>query len=206
MCRMLKKLIAVLLILLLFVSTAFALTVSGGRYTVGEDIPAGYYTFAIEKGLTNLTVFGANYDDYETNGGLLLNILLDANKNPILGKVVLEEGNIVSFDKSLIIEKYVPADYSESEQFTLPGGRYTVGEDIPAGSFSVRIETGLANLTVWGANYNDYETNNGLLVNILLQASDSNNNEIGKLVLEEGNIIDFTAPLVFTKYHGLSFD
>lgn len=185
-------------IMIMTVPISFGVEVSGGRYFVGEDIPAGYYTFRIEDGATNVTIWGAGYQDYDTNGGLLLNTILEDPGNSFLAKVVLEEGNVVDFDHTLIIEKYEPQDYSEVDQFTLGGGRYIIGEDIPAGYYTFRIEDGSAYITLWGAEYQDYDTNGGLLLNIILEYP--SNSFLNKVVLEEGNVVDFDQTIVVEKY------
>lgn len=184
--------------------SALALDIPGGRYVVGEDIPAGAYTISIEQSSTNLSVWGAAYQDYDTNGGLLLNVLLSADSNPTLGKVVLEENNVIDFSQSIQMEKYNGLDVSFDEECVVPGGRYIVGEDIPAGSYTISIEQSSANLTVWGAAYHDYDANGGLLLNIFL--SKDSNPTLGKVILEENNIIDFTSALVFSPFEGFSFD
>ena len=49
---------------------------------------------------------GADYGDYQTNGGLLLNVVINKKSNPSLGKVILEEGNVIDFESQLLFEKY----------------------------------------------------------------------------------------------------
>lgn len=201
--KRLSALIMSLVILLSIVGIAFATDIPGGRYKVGEDIPAGAYTISVIKKGTNLTVWGADYNDYNTNGGLLLNTVIN-DKNPTLKKVILEAGNVIDFTAPLTIEKYSPLDVNWEVSNTIPGGRYTVGEDIPAGSYSISATDKGTNLTVWGAAYEDYRTNGGLLLNVVMN-KDRNPN-LGKVVLEEGNVIDFDAALVFEPFKGFSFD
>lgn len=196
-------LIIAMLLMLSIASVAFATDIPGGRYKIGEDIPAGAYIISTIKKGTNLTLWGSKYDDYKANGGLLLNVVVN-DKNPTLGKVVLEDGNVIDFTAPLNFEKYTPLELNWDEANTIFGGRYTVGEDIPAGSYSISATDKGTNLTVWGAAYDDYRTNGGLLLNVVMN-KDRNPN-LGKVILEEGNIIDFTSPLVFEPYKGFSFD
>lgn len=196
-------LVVSIIIFTLTIGIALATDIPGGRYKVGEDIPAGAYTISTIKKGTNLTLWGADYDDYKSNGGLLLNVVVN-DKNPSLGKVVLETGNVIDFTSALSFEKYVPLELNWEESNTILGGRYTVGEDIPAGSYSISATDRGTNLTVWGAAYDDYKTNGGLLLNVVMN-KDRNPN-LGKVILEEGNVIDFTSPLVFEPYKGFSFD
>lgn len=177
-----------------------AFEVPGGRYIIGEDIPAGDYTISISTGSTNLTVWGAAYHDYNAKGGLLLNVSLEANKNNKLEKVVLEDGNIIDFSSSLTFKSYIGLSFSVTERTVVPGGCYTVGKDIPAGTYTISIEKESTNLTIWGSKYNDYSSNGGLLLNVGLSAK--NNQKLGKVVLNDGNIINFSFPLIFEPYKG----
>ena len=196
-------LIASIIMILSLVGVALATDIPGGRYKVGEDIPAGAYTISIIKKGTNLTIWGSKYEDYRADGGLLLNVVVN-DKNPSLGKVILEAGNIIDFTAALSFEKYVPLELNWEESNTILGGRYTVGKDIPAGSYSISATDKGTNLTVWGVAYEDYRSNGGLLLNVVMNKE--HNPNLGKVILGEGNIIDFTAPLVFEPYKGFSFD
>ena len=185
--------------------------VPGGRYTVGEDIPAGAYTISMEDGSTNLTVWGAAYEDYRSNGGLLLNVTMNSRSssssyNPVMGKVILKEGNVIDFVHELVFDAYAGLNFTVGRTNRVPGGRYTVGEDIPAGAYTISIESGSTNLTLWGAAYEDYRSNGGLLLNEVLNSrsgSTSYNPSIGKVVLAEGNVINFDHELVFAPYTGV---
>lgn len=193
----------ILCVSLFVVSSALATEIPGGRYKVGVDIPAGAYTIQHVKRSTNLTVWGADYQDYQTDGGLLLNVVMD-NKNPCLEKVVLEEGNVINFSAPLEITKYKGLDFVVGEANTVNGGRYIVGEDIPAGSYSISITQSSTNMTVWGSAYQDYRSNGGLLLNVVLDAS--RNPTLGKVVLEEGNVINFTRTVIFEPAKGFVID
>lgn len=200
-----KKLICLLLVLVyvLFSMCAYATDVSGGRYKVGEDIPEGDYSISFIKKGTNLTVWGSDYDDYRTNGGLLLNVVI-SKENKALGKVVLKAGNVIDFSSALKIEKFKGLEFDSDKANKVWGGRYTVGVDIPAGSYTISVIDKSTNLTVWGADYGDYQTNGGLLLNVVINKK--SNPSLGKVILEEGNVIDFESQLLFEKYTGLSFD
>ena len=195
-----------LLIFLLFVSfSVSAEKYSGGRYTVGKDIPAGEYSVSLaNEGWTYLTVWGKQYDDYSTDGGLLLSIDLDSEDKPKLGKVILKEGNVIDFDEDLIFKKFQKISFDPDGKNTILGGHYTVGKDIPAGHYSVEMtDEGYTWLDVWGKEYNDYETSGGLLLSTDL---DSDKPKMGKVILREGNVIDFTSALTFKKYRKISFN
>ena len=89
------------------------------------------------------------------------------------------------------------------EQVEIPAGRYTVGEDIPAGDYRITISSGYAYLSVWGSEYNNFDDDGGLLLSMVLNAESKETKEIGKAVLKDGNVIDFDSALVFETYHGL---
>ena len=201
--KRLLTLMIILVISLAMVGSALATDIPGGRYKIGEDIPPGAYTISVIKKGTNVTLWGSKYDDYNADGGLLLNVVIN-DKNPSLGKVVLQAGNVIDFTSPLSFEKYIPLELNWDEKNTILGGRYTVGEDIPAGSYSISATDKGTNLTVWGSSYDDYRTNGGLLLNVVMN-KDRNPN-LGKVILEEGNIIDFTSPLIFEPFKGFSFE
>ena len=183
-------------ILLSLAVISYATDVPGGTYKVGEDIPAGSYSISVINKGTNLTVWGSKYQDYNADGGLLLNVTVD-DKNPTLGKVVLEAGNVINFSAPLVFEDYVSLDFNQGKSNTILGGTYKVGEDIPAGSYSISVINNGTNLTVWGSKYQDYRTDGGVLLNVTVN---DNNPTLGKVVLEAGNVINFSAPLVFEPY------
>ena len=181
-----------------------------GAYIVGEDIPSGYYTVTLGKESANnstwLYVWGANVNDYDTNGGLIINILMN-NDNPIVGKIMLVDGTVVNFDTELLFNAYEPIEF-DPDGTIFPAGIYIVGEDIPEGYYTVSMDNSNGSnstwLYVWGANVNDYDTNGGLINNILLEKG--NNEVIGKLTLEEGNVLSLESALTFKEYQGISFD
>lgn len=203
MSKLIKNLALAFVFVFVFTSVAMATEIPGGRYIIGEDIPEGAYAISTIKKGTNLTVWGSAYDDYKADGGLLLNVVVN-DKNPCLGKVVLLKGNVIDFTAALEFTKYEGLEFDPEAANTVNGGRYIVGEDIPAGSYSISATEKGTNLTVWGAAYDDYKTNGGLLLNVVMNKD--RNPSLGKVILEKGNIIDFTAPLVFEPYKGFSFD
>lgn len=100
--------------------------------------------------------------------------------------------------KSNILDEMLNRDLLKEVE--VPGGRYTVGIDIPAGSYSIEIRTGSTLLTVWKSSYGDYS---GLLLSEGLFVDE--NPTLGKVILEEGNIIDFGYALFFKRFSGLDF-
>jgi ABC-type phosphate/phosphonate transport system substrate-binding protein len=73
----------------------------------------------------------------------------------------------------------------------IPTGDYIIGEDIPAGSYTVTTDQVLVSITV-----GDYES-------MYVLTPDS---PIGKLSLEDGKKFCITSAVTLTKYTGLSFE
>lgn len=82
-------------------------------------------------------------------------------------------------------------DRGEMKSATVPAGEYIVGEDIPAGSYSI--------------------TTNQILVTVVIGDYDgmyviTPDSPIGKLTLKADDKIQFTSTVVLTKFAGLSFE
>lgn len=73
----------------------------------------------------------------------------------------------------------------------VPTGDYIIGEDIPAGIYTVTTEASLVTVTI-----GDFE---GMYVL-------RNDSPIGKLTLEAGKKFSITSAVTLTKYAGLSFE
>ncbi len=82
-------------------------------------------------------------------------------------------------------------DRGEMKSANVPAGEYIVGEDIPAGSYSITTDQILVTIVI--GNYD------GMYVV-------SPDSPVGKLTLKAGDKIQFTGGVVLTKYAGLSFE
>ena len=84
----------------------------------------------------------------------------------------------------------------EWKEVTVPAGIYKVGEDIPAGTYSIRLPNadGCETFSVWGLEYENYDDNGGVITSELL---DDENPIFGKLELKAGNVVYLSGPLVF---------
>lgn len=91
--------------------------------------------------------------------------------------------------KLLIIQELI--DRGEVKSATVPAGEYIVGEDIPAGSYSMSTDQILVTVVV-----NEYD---GMYVI-------TPDNGIGKLVLKDGDKLQLTSTVILTKYSGLTFE
>ena len=84
----------------------------------------------------------------------------------------------------------------EWKETIVPSGRYIVGEDIPVGSYSIKLPEGevYANFIVFGIEYGNYKDNGGLLYN---EGVSENNPLLGKVTLKSGNVVYITGSLIF---------
>ena len=79
---------------------------------------------------------------------------------------------------------------NEMKEVPVPAGKYTVGEDIPVGNYTVYANSAACMITV-----NEYQALYYL----------NNGEKIGKLVLNNGDIVDIVGNCIFTPYQGLGF-
>lgn len=79
----------------------------------------------------------------------------------------------------------------EMKSANVPAGEYVVGEDIPAGSYSITTDQILVTIVI-----GDYD---GMYVV-------SPDSPVGKLTLKAGDKIQFTGGVMLTKFAGLSFE
>ena len=80
---------------------------------------------------------------------------------------------------------------------TVPQGEYIIGEDIPAGTYRIEI-TGI------GGYFDLYESKDGSKIATGLTGSTYDVTDIGKLVLEEGNVLIWrNSTFIFYPYTGV---
>ena len=79
----------------------------------------------------------------------------------------------------------------EMKSANVPAGEYIVGEDIPAGSYSITTDQILVTVVI-----GDYD---GMYVV-------SPDSPVGKITLKDGDKFQITGNIVLTKYAGLSFE
>ena len=92
----------------------------------------------------------------------------------------------------------------EWQRVEIPVGIWIVGEDIPAGAYSIRITPdGAANVLLWRSEKDDY-TDNGLIVHELLIYGKTE--QIGKVYFEDGNVLEISgSPVYLCPPVGLGF-
>lgn len=97
---------------------------------------------------------------------------------------------LIALNKAVVMELMSRKDFKE---VAVPAGEYKVGEDIPAGAYTVKAKQFAVLVT--------YEKN-GDYGDVYTIESDSC---IGKLTLEEGEAVQVTGDVIFTPYAGLGF-
>ena len=97
---------------------------------------------------------------------------------------------LIALNKAVVMELMSRKDFKE---VAVPSGEYKVGEDIPAGAYTVKAKQFAVLVT--------YEKN-GDYGDVYTVESDSC---IGKLTLEKGESIQITGDVIFTPYAGLGF-
>lgn len=90
----------------------------------------------------------------------------------------------------------------EWKEVTVPAGEWTVGEDIPAGFYSIKsVNDIFTNVFVWGREQYDYDAGGGLLLNSFV----GDGSEIGKVRLKNGNILVVRDPVILAPAQSLGF-
>lgn len=96
---------------------------------------------------------------------------------------------LAALNKAVVMELMTRKDF---KQVSVPTGVYTIGEDIPAGTYSLKASGSWFSLKILDQNGKKVD-------------SFSLESEIGKLTLNEGETIEITSGAVFTPYAGLGF-
>ena len=77
--------------------------VPAGFWTVGEDIPAGKYSFEKDYEYSgHINVWGLKVGDYSHNGGLIVNMPV-YGEGEIVGKIELKTGNVLDLGCAFIV-------------------------------------------------------------------------------------------------------
>ena len=91
----------------------------------------------------------------------------------------------------------------EWKSVTIPAGCWRIGEDIPAGAYSMESADGLSvSIIVWGKTKDDYITNGGCIYNYPLYEK---GDIIGKIVLENGWLLDIRYSIILRPAKTLIF-
>lgn len=78
----------------------------------------------------------------------------------------------------------------------VPTGQWRVGEDIPAGTYSVKLGPDMRSgyIKVWGKTADDFLSNGGLIYSEFIEEK---NPVIGKIELKSGWLVDVDGPVLF---------
>ena len=92
----------------------------------------------------------------------------------------------------------------EWKSFEVPKGVWVIGEDIPAGSYSIRSvdKEKYINVILWGREQKNYDEAGGLLVNEMLYKDED---YIGKIILNDGNVLELSGTVIFGPVQGFGF-
>lgn len=92
-------------------------------------------------------------------------------------------------------EASVQKEETELKEVTVPAGKYTIGSDIPAGTYTLNTADYLSIVSIWDAS-------GGLVTMHTLSAQAS----VGKIELKNGQSIEINgSAVVFKPYAGLGF-
>ena len=109
----------------------------------------------------------------------------------------LSYGDLLTLQKELTKEIMSRPEWKE---VVVPAGTWKVGEDIPAGTYSFRIYNGNSVVIhLWGAAVDDFDTNGGLRI------SDFRSEDIGKVELFDGNVLEISKPIIIAPPMTLGF-
>ena len=107
----------------------------------------------------------------------------------------------LSFDELTVLQIRIGDEMVKRPEWfptEIPAGIWVVGEDLPAGKYSIELpdDVTVAQFRVWGAKIGDYSANGGLVYSIWLKES---NKYIGKVILEDGYVLELENKLMIGK-------
>ena len=132
---------------------------------------------------------------------ILLSVIILSSFSFAFAEVNLKE---LSYDELIEIQNSLMAEIMsrpEWKSVEVPQGHWRVGEDIPEGTYSIRAGKSSAYLRIWGAEYEDWSTNGGLIFNNTISAGEI----LGKIELKDGWLIDIDDTVYFEPPKGLGF-
>lgn len=108
----------------------------------------------------------------------------------------------LSYDELIQLQKDLTMEIMkrpEWKEVLVPAGTWIVGEDIPAGVYSFRIYKDKVVIHLWGAAIDDFKTNGGLRI------SEYRDQDIGKVELFDGNVLEISRPMIIAPKMSLGF-
>ena len=103
-----------------------------------------------------------------------------------------------SYKQLELIEKAIRHEMMtrpEWKRVTVPVGIWKVGDDIPAGTYSIRATPeGITSVNLWRMAKDDYSSNGLILCeSVIFDETDL----IGKVIFEEGNVLEISGSPVY---------
>ena len=108
----------------------------------------------------------------------------------------------MSYDDLVQLQKKVVFEIMsrpEWKQVTVPAGSWRVGDDIPAGYYSISTDD-QALVIVWRKNKDDYDDNGRYYYDILTA-----DKPCGKIILKTGMLVETSRPVIFAPPMSLGF-
>lgn len=184
--------------------------VNPGTYIVGEDIKAGKYYIAakgLSEGTGQIHIYETK-DQYQNRpagkyGDFIENFYINAEDYAII--VTLVDGNLIYLQSAPVMfsvnefegGKYYT--YTPPEGTYVPAGIYTVGVEIPAGTyqfFAASLNSRNVHLYEKSLDDKDYET-------IRIRAAED---DYETAILSDGNILEVRTDIVMRKQPALTFE
>lgn len=122
----------------------------------------------------------------------------------VLSSVAIAEVDLasMSFDDLIALQKQLVAEIMsrpEWKEVTVPTGSWKIGDEIPAGTYSISTASIMASIQIWSQEPNsDY---NGF-IDIKTCGKD---NPIGKIEFKEGQYIEISTSVIFAPPVSLGF-
>lgn len=113
----------------------------------------------------------------------------------------------MTFDELRELQQKVSAEIikrPEWKEVVVPAGEWIVGEDIPAGSYSVKIHPTESStyVKIWGHAIDDYSAGGGLVYDFIVKQERP---VFGKVNLRAGYVVDIDEPVIFAPAVSLGF-
>ena len=188
--------------ILLSRSQSYSIDLYAGKYTVGQDLPAGTYRLETKGAYSSSTL--SIYKDSEAKYAANTYLMGELYNSSIIGKLDLFEGNIVNITGSTVticiynaaqIEMNTPMPTNGVNESTLSpiegsivvhAGKYLVGTEIPKGTYRVVCEDpyGMVLINVYESEKMKFPSYNTIISPFL------GNEVIGKLELKTGEYFE----------------
>lgn len=190
--------------ILLSRSGNYEIQLNAGRYVVGDDLPSGSYRIEAKGAYSSSTL--KVYEDGKAKYPIDTYIMAELYNSSVIGKLDLEEGNILDITGSTVsIASYSVAqvqieneesshssskndapDAEAVDSLVVPPGKYQVGPEIPQGTYRVVCEEayGMASFSIFDSEKSVFPSYNTLLSPLI------GNAEIGKIELKKGSFVE----------------